>query len=184
MKRALIVDDTKSIRVLLTKALELKGYTVTPAANGAAAMELLKSNTYDAVFLDIKMPGISGKQVLNWMVQRGISAPVVIITAFATVKNAVECTKLGAFAYMQKPFTIEKIHKQVAELEVYRSSGLHEANRLLEEGSWEKALSLLASALASSPANPEIYRLLGVAYSQSGQHEQASKFQQTYEIMK
>ncbi|RAU99814.1 response regulator [Paenibacillus sp. YN15] len=184
MKRALIVDDTKSIRLLLTKALELKGYTIALAGNGPAAMELLESQPYDVIFLDIKMPGLSGKHVLSWMVQRGITAPVVVMTAFATVKSAVECTKLGAYAYLQKPFTVEKIHRLLEGLEPSRFSPAQEASLLLKAGHWEKALSLLSSALAASPANPEIYRLMGMAYQQSGQTEQAAKFQQTYEIMK
>lgn len=184
MKKALVVDDTKSIRLLLSKALGLKDYAVTLADKGTAAMELLQADTYDVVFLDIKMPGLSGKQVLSWMVQRGISTPVIVITAFATVKNAVECTKMGAFAYLQKPFTVEKIHRSLEQLESFRASGLHEARRLLEEGGWEKALPILSAALAASPANPEVYRLMGIAYSQSGHPEQGHKFQQTYEIMK
>lgn len=184
MKRALIVDDTKSIRVLLTKALEHKGFAADLAASGHVAMEMLKDQAYDVVFLDIKMPGLSGKHVLSWMVQRGIPTPVVIITAFGTVKNAVECTRLGAAAYLQKPFTVETIHRLLAELEPPRSTSTQEAAQLLEAGQWEKALSLLSSALAVSPANPEIYRLLGMAYRQSGQPEQAAKFEQTWEIMK
>jgi DNA-binding NtrC family response regulator len=184
LKRALVVDDTKTIRLLLTKALEHKGYITAVAGNGQGAMELLKATTYDVVFLDMKMPGISGKQVLEWMVQRGILTPVVVITAFATVKNAVECTRLGVYAYLQKPFTVEKIHRLLEELEPARSSATQEAGLLLEAGHWEKALPLLTSALAVSPANPEIYRLMGMAYRQSGRAEQASKFQKTYEIMK
>lgn len=184
MKQALIVDDTKSIRVLLTKALEHKGFSADLAASGLVAMDMLKAQPYDVVFLDMKMPGLSGKHVLNWMVQRGITTPVVVITAFGTVKNAVECTRLGASAYLQKPFTVEKIHRLLAELEPPRSNATQEASQLLEGGHWEKALPLLSSALAVSPANPEIYRLMGLAYRQSGHVEQADKFQQTYEIMK
>ncbi|MDF2925062.1 MAG: response regulator with CheY-like receiver, AAA-type ATPase, and DNA-binding domain [Paenibacillaceae bacterium] len=184
MKKALVVDDTKSIRLLMLKSLELKNYTVALADKGTAAIEMLESHTYDVVFLDIKMPGLSGKQVLGWMVQQGITTPVVIITAFATVKNAVECTQMGAFAYLQKPFTVEKIHRLLEQLESSRASSLHEAGLLLGQGDWEKALPILSSALADSPANPEIYRLLGIAYGLSGQPEQALKFQRASEIMK
>lgn len=117
MKTVLIVDDTKNIRTLLTTCLEINGYNTLTAKNGEEALEFFKAKTIDLVFLDIKMPELSGTEVLRRIRNMGITIPVVIMTAFATVKNAVECTKLGAVAYLQKPFTADKVSSLLTELE-------------------------------------------------------------------
>ena len=105
MKKVLIVDDTKNIRMLLSKCLELEGFEVDTAADGLEAVRMLSKNDYDLAFLDIKLPEISGTEVLKRIRGIGVDVPVIIITAYATVKNAVDCTKLGSVAYLQKPFT-------------------------------------------------------------------------------
>ena len=109
MKKVLVVDDTKNIRMILTKCLELEGYEVMTASDGKQALEMFKSYTFDLAFLDIKLPEIRGTEVLKRIREQGITTPVIIITAYATVKNAVDCTNLGAVAYVQKPFSADKI---------------------------------------------------------------------------
>lgn len=115
-KKALIVDDTKNIRVLLTTCLELEGFDVLSAANGKDALEIFDRETIDLAFIDIKMPGISGTEVLRTIREKKIGTPVIIMTAFATIKNAVECTRMGAVEYLQKPFTATKIKHLLEEL--------------------------------------------------------------------
>jgi len=109
MKKVLVVDDTKNIRVLLTTCLEMEGFEVLSVDNGEKALEIFKNEKIDLAFLDIKMHGISGTEVLRTIREWGIGTPIIIMTAFATIKNAVECTKLGAVEYLQKPFTAQKI---------------------------------------------------------------------------
>jgi len=116
MERVLVVDDTKNIRTLLSKCLELEGYQVETAADGKEAIGKIMAETYDLIFLDIKMPQFSGTEVLKKIRENGINTPVIIITAYATIKNAVECTKMGAVAYLQKPFTAEKVKKTLEEM--------------------------------------------------------------------
>ena len=103
LKRVLVVDDTKNIRLLLTKCLELEGYEVETASNGQEGYEKICGGAYNLVFLDIKLPELSGTEVLRRIRAQGIPTPVIIITAYPTVKNAVECTQLGSIAYLQKP---------------------------------------------------------------------------------
>ena len=95
-----VVDDTKNIRMLLTKCLEMDGYTVRVAGDGRTAVEMLTREQFDLAFLDIKMPQFSGTEVLRQIREMGIRTPVIIITAYATVKDAVECANLGAVAYL------------------------------------------------------------------------------------
>ena len=118
MKTALIIDDTKNIRLLLTKCLELEGYGVTCAADGQEGFDALQDKDFDLVFLDIKLPEISGTEVLRRMRKMNKTSPVIIMTAYPTIKNAVECTKLGAVAYLQKPFTTDRLHSLLADLKL------------------------------------------------------------------
>ena len=114
--KVLVVDDTKNIRMLLTTCLELYGYSVVTAVDGLDALKVINIESPDLIFLDIKLPEISGTEVLRRIRSAGIITPVVIMTAFATVRNAIECTKLGAVAYLQKPFTAVKVKTVISEL--------------------------------------------------------------------
>lgn len=93
MKKVLVVDDAKNIRMLLTKCLELEGYQVKTATNGKDALVLFSSERFDLAFLDIKLPELSGTEVLRRIRAQGNDTPVIVITAYPTVKNAVECTE-------------------------------------------------------------------------------------------
>ena len=100
MKKVLVIDDTKNIRMLLTTCLELKGYEVLTADSGKSAIDILKEekSSINVIFLDIRMPEMNGTEVLKIIRDMGFNCPVIIMTAYATVKNAVDCTKLGATA--------------------------------------------------------------------------------------
>ncbi len=115
MKKVLVVDDTKNIRILLSKCLQMENYEVKTANDGHEAVEMFSAESFDLAFLDIKMPYFSGTEVLKKIRDMGIMTPVIIITAYATVKNAVECTQMGAVAYLQKPFSAEKVRNVLAE---------------------------------------------------------------------
>lgn len=197
MKKALVVDDTKSSRILLTKCLEHEGYLVITAGKGKQALELLRTDHYNIVFLDVKMPFMSGTEVYKWMKQNGIQTPVVITTAYATVKNAVECTQMGAVAYLQKPFTVEKFKELLSEIEqrifyedwkgfsdINEQSDLQKAKKELECGNTEAALIHLKQALSIDPVNSEIYLLLSKVYSLIGNEEYTGKFMKAYEAFK
>lgn len=116
MKTVLIVDDTKNIRLLLSKCLELENYTVHAATNATEALELVSLHTFDVAFIDIKMPNISGTALLELLRAQGFTFPVIIMTAFGTIKNAVTTTQMGAKAYLQKPFTATTIRKTLCEV--------------------------------------------------------------------
>lgn len=187
MKKALVVDDTKNIRNLLTTCLEINDYEVTTAKSGHEAIELLNTEKFDLVFLDIKMPEISGTSVLKKMREIGIDIPVIIMTAYATVKNAIECTKLGAVAYLQKPFTAEKVKSVLDEVFSIDGNGsdleglLKHSRKLIKDGKNGEAYEILKKALAINPSCSEIYYLIGMIYEKSGDVDQAQKFYETAE---
>lgn len=179
MKKVLIVDDTKNIRSLLSACLELEGYQVGEANDGKEALDKLQSEEYDLVFLDIKLPEISGTEVLRKARALGIDTPVVIMTAFATVKNAVECTKLGAVQYLQKPFTAGKVRSVINELKEnvqIDDNQIRDSKRLIDENKLDEAYDLLKKGLCLEPENAEIYYLMGKILEKKGNFEKAEKF--------
>lgn len=183
MKKVLIVDDTKSIRMLLTTCLELEGYESVTARNGQEAIEVFGREHIDLAFLDIKMPELSGTEVLRRVRGMGINTPVVIMTAFATVKNAVECTRLGAVAYLQKPFTADKVRNLLSEINVMQEENIHDvkfnlanAVKLIDESKLDEALDLLKKSLSMDIQCEEIYFLIGKVYELKGEIKEANTF--------
>lgn len=196
MKKVLIIDDTKNIRTLLTTCLELRDYEVLTAENGKVALDILKEKKeeIDLIFLDIRMPGMSGTEVLKSLRSYGVSCPVIIMTAFATVKNAVDCTKLGAVAYLQKPFSPDRVNgilDEIAEnissenitnsnlrdVEVY----LSKAKSLINEKKYDEAFENIKTALSINPYIKETYYLIGQINENTNNSIQAKRF---YDIAK
>jgi two-component system OmpR family response regulator len=183
MKKALIVDDTKSIRTLLKTCLDIIGYETTTVNNGQDALKLFQTETFDLAFLDIKMPEISGTEVLRRIRALGINTPVIIMTAFATVKNAVECTRLGAVAYLQKPFTADTVKSAVADLETCKTDEsedidqfINSAKELIKLSRLDEALAVLKKGLSININSAEIYHMIGKVYELKGETVEAAKF--------
>lgn len=190
MKKIIVVDDTKNIRLLLSKSLELDGYEVDTATDGRQALDMFQAKQYDLAFLDIKLPELRGTEVLRRIRQMGITTPVIIITAYATVKNAVDCTKMGAVAYLQKPFTGDKIKSVMEELyackpvqaAVSATSSLDAAKALMAQGRFSSALENLKSQLSKDMENPELYLLVSKAYEGVGDSAKAERFYKAYQL--
>jgi DNA-binding NtrC family response regulator len=107
-KRVLIVDDEKNIREMIRLALETAGYEVGEAASGLEAFAIIGGDdSWDAVLLDQKMPGMVGTEVLSRLKVMVPDAPVIMMTAYASVDLAVEAMKLGATDFVRKPMTPE-----------------------------------------------------------------------------
>ncbi|MFA7419732.1 MAG: response regulator [Melioribacteraceae bacterium] len=126
--KILCVDDEDVILDSFRKILVLDGYSVDTVNSGPEAFNLIKTNHYDFLFTDLKMPDMSGTEVAKTVKYLRPDIDVVIITGYATVETAVECMKYGAMDYVQKPFTedelldftkkslvkrLDRIHKQL-----------------------------------------------------------------------
>ncbi|MCZ6784660.1 MAG: sigma-54 dependent transcriptional regulator [Proteobacteria bacterium] len=107
--RILVADDEASIRFVLREALEDAGHRVTDVVDGDRALEALGSGTYDLAFLDIRMPGQTGLELLDRLRAMRSETAAVIITAQNTFDNAVEAMKRGALDYLVKPFAIAEV---------------------------------------------------------------------------
>jgi two-component system OmpR family response regulator len=197
VKKVLVVDDTKNIRMLLTTCLEIKGYKVLTAEDGKSAIDIVKveKSNIDVIFLDIRMPEMNGTEVLKTIRDLGVRCPVVIMTAYATVKNAIDCTKLGAVAYLQKPFSPDRVSSVLDEIlntsENYSDKliDLEEENNLilksknlLAEGKFEEAHNNLKIALSLNPYNKEIYHLISEINKNINRFNEAKLFNSIYEL--
>ncbi len=124
-RRFMVVDDELIVRESLSAWLEKEGAAVDRAESGEQALELMTTNLYDILFVDIKMPGMGGFELLKRVREFFPTTVVVIITAYGTVEHAVEAMKLGANDFLVKPFDPESLGLLVTKL--------LEHKRLLEE---------------------------------------------------
>lgn len=107
--KILIVDDERAIRNSLKEIFEMEGYEVETAENGASACEMAEKEKYDAIFCDIKMPGMDGIEVLTKLISDGVETPIIMISGHADISTAVECIKKGAFDFIEKPLDLNRI---------------------------------------------------------------------------
>ena len=107
--RILVVDDDDSHRIMLRAVLSEDGYAITEAADGTEAVRAVEKDAFDVVLLDIRMTVMDGIEALTEIRKISPLVPVLIMTAFASVKTAVEALKAGAFDYLTKPLDIEEL---------------------------------------------------------------------------
>jgi DNA-binding NtrC family response regulator len=105
----LIIDDEESIRDSMSQVLRKEGYRVRTAVEGAEGLKIFGQETFQAVFLDLKLPGVKGMDILSRIKEASPETPVIIITGYASIESAIEAMKRGAFDYMAKPFTPEEV---------------------------------------------------------------------------
>lgn len=108
-KRVLVVDDEASIRDLLSKTLALAEYEVDTAGDGAAALDRMRSLTYDLLIADLKMPGMDGLTLIRQAKRLKADLQVIIITGFSTESTAIEAVNLGVDGYLTKPFRVPQV---------------------------------------------------------------------------
>lgn len=109
IEKILIVDDEPLMRKFLTEGLKRKGYLVDSAENGKEAFSWLLQHSYDLVITDMKMPDLSGLDVVRKTKELSPQTIVLVMTAHGTIENAVEAMQLGAFHYILKPFTFDSL---------------------------------------------------------------------------
>src|SRR5438270_395537 len=152
MARILIVDDQEMMRDSLATTLVREGHEVVAAGDGQAAVTRLSNGTrFDLLITDLKMPRMTGIELLADVKKLRPELPVVLMTAFATVQTAVEAMRLGAYDYIQKPFDGEEI-----KLLVDRTL---EHNRLIRENQALRSMTELTAPrplVGGSPIMDEI----------------------------
>ncbi|UCG77366.1 MAG: sigma-54-dependent Fis family transcriptional regulator [Nitrospirota bacterium] len=107
--RILVIDDEAIVRVSCQRVLTPEGFDVIVVPSGREAIDRLEKEKFDLVLTDLKMPDMDGLEVLKTIKSRWPELIVIIITGYGTISTAVQAIKLGAFEYIEKPFTPEDI---------------------------------------------------------------------------
>jgi DNA-binding NtrC family response regulator len=149
MERVLVVDDEQGMRLALTEVLERAGHAVTAVDNGAAALQALAAGGYALVISDMRMPGMSGAELLAAVRERHPSAAMVMITAYGTVEDAVGAMKAGARDFLTKPFSPQDV--------------LHLVRRILCDGEPSPELGRTRAARRIVTRAPAMARVLAIA---------------------
>lgn len=185
-KSILIVDDEKNIRLTMSQSLEPLKIPIQTAVNGEEALQKLRDEPFGLVFLDLKMPGMDGMEVLSRIKDTWPKVRVIIITAHGTIESAVEAMKLGAVDFIQKPFSPVEI-RELATFVLNREA-LDEENALdytslveltkrhISDGSFRLARETVQKAIAADPTQPEAYNLLGAVLEIHNERLEALKF--------
>ena len=154
--RILVVDDERSMRELLAIVLQREGYDVVCAENGRAALDVLGRRPIDLLISDIKMPDMSGVDLLRAAKEADVSIAAIMMTAFASTETAVEAMRLGACDYLIKPFDVDELKLKVREK--LESRKLRQENVLLK-----RALNqphAFAGIIGRSPAMLGVFELV------------------------
>jgi DNA-binding NtrC family response regulator len=113
MPRILLIDDDAAVRESMSRTLKSAGYTVQPAASGEEALSAAREGSFDVILSDMRMPGMSGLDLLRRVREAHVDSVFIIMTGFGTVDTAVEAMKLGAVDFVQKPFFRDELLMRV-----------------------------------------------------------------------
>jgi two-component system nitrogen regulation response regulator GlnG len=158
LTRILVADDEESMRWVLSKALKRKGFSVDLAIDGRQALSMVQDNSYDLAILDIKMPGINGLDLLDKIREQKKDLLVVIMTAEASMKNAVEAMKRGAYDYITKPFDLDVIDAIIEK--VGRAREVAGQVSMLKQELKER-YQVEKNIIGNSPVMREVYKTIG-----------------------
>ena len=158
LTRILVADDEESMRWVLSKALKRKGFSVDLAIDGRQALSMIQDGSYDLAILDIKMPGINGLDLLDKIREQKKDLLVVIMTAEASMKNAVEAMKRGAYDYITKPFDLDVIDAIIEK--VGRARDVAGQVSMLKQELKER-YQVEKNIIGNSPAMREVYKTIG-----------------------
>src|SRR4051812_8666500 len=156
-KHLLLVEDEPALRRVVAEQLAHRGYTVDQADSGEAALARLTDFAYDAIVTDLRMPGISGADVVDAAIERYPDIVAIVITGYGTVKDAVEAIKRGARDFVSKPFQIDEL--------MHVLEGALEQRRLRSENEYlraqlEERYKFQGGIVGKSRAMAKLFQLL------------------------
>ena len=135
-ERVLLVDDGEDFLAVLKGRLEARGLVVSTATNGPDAIGLSKENKFDAIILDLLMPGMDGIEVLRAILAQDPDAQIILLTGHGSVRSGVEAIKEGAADFLEKPADFQELLARIGEAAIKRTV-------LLEERSMEQIEDIL-----------------------------------------
>lgn len=128
-RRILIIDDEDNMRHMLASVLSRLGYAVESADNGRSGLDVLKKEAFDVVLCDIRMPEMDGMEFLRQASAEGITATIIMMSAFGSLDTALAAIRLGAYDYISKPFKADEIDLTLRKAE--EREGLRRDNQAL-----------------------------------------------------
>jgi two-component system nitrogen regulation response regulator GlnG len=155
--RVLVADDEDSLRWVLEKGLRHAGYDVVGVKDGESAVRAFEAEPFDLVFLDIRMPGLGGLDVLTQLRQRHDAVQVIVMTAHGTMETAIQAMQRGAYDYLAKPFDLDEVillaeraltARRLTEEVAQLRTGLHEV--------WE-----FGALIGRHPRMQDVYKTIG-----------------------
>jgi DNA-binding response OmpR family regulator len=152
--KVLIVDDELSLRQTLARILQQAGIEVTTAENGEQGLAFLASNNFDLVYMDIRMPGLPGLQVLEIMRARYPDLPVVLFTAQPDLNSAVEALRHGATDYLLKPLKPDALIERTKKILLAQAKERRKREIIAQIGALQEELKALDSQDESLSAQP------------------------------
>jgi DNA-binding NtrC family response regulator len=154
----MVVDDEEAIREALEAWFIKDGYRVDKAESGFEALERMTTQHCDVYFVDIKMPGMDGMELLAKLKEKQPDAAVIMITAHGSIQTAVEAMKLGACDYLCKPFDPDQLSLLMER--IMASKALREENQVLKEQLMERRESLWEGFIAQSDAMHQVFSII------------------------
>jgi len=184
--RVLIVDDEPNVRLMYRSALAGLGYTIYEAATGESALEQFQARKHEVGILDLRLPGMSGLDLLERMRGLEITTPVAFVTAHGQVPDAVHAMELGAIDFLPKPPTPEQLRDMVHDILVRHSIDtttgardfnyyLRSAKRAINLRDFQLANQYLIKALDLNPSSRPAINLVGVMLEMREEHERSTK---------
>lgn len=163
-KKILIVEDEASLRIVLGRAVERKGFVVRTAATIREAEASFKKEQFFAAFMDVRLPDGNGLELLSWARSHNITCPCVVMTADATMDNAVKAVKRGALEYVVKPLDLDEIEQILQRIEqrhamAHVHTAADETAPFAEGGKYE--------IIGRSPAMQKLFKKIGRAAASS-----------------
>lgn len=137
-EKVLLVDDEQEFTQVLSERMEARGLQVVTAQDGPSALQKAEEQSFDAIILDLKMPGMDGIETLRRLRRINPNLQVIMLTGQATVKAGVEATKLGALDFLEKPADLKQILEKIQQAKTNKML-------LVEKESEEKIKKILKS---------------------------------------
>ena len=123
--KILVVEDSQDMNLLIVKTLKKNGYSVDSCFNGEQALDCLLGSEYDAILLDVMMPGMDGYELIQTLRNRGVDTPVLFLTARDTVADRVKGLDLGANDYLVKPFDFDELLARIRAMTRSKAGNAH-----------------------------------------------------------
>jgi DNA-binding NtrC family response regulator len=139
--KVLLVDDEEEFLKTLTRRLELRGLKVTGATRGAEAVQLADKQNFDAIVIDLAMPGMDGLETLKRIKKSHPDAEIIMLSGQGTVKTSIEAMKLGAEDFLEKPVDMQELLSKIDEMKnkrilVLEKQSMEEIEQILKSKAW------------------------------------------------